>query len=45
MALIIRQRAMTKAEIVRPIVSIANTLLPVPVDKKPFMKARLGMKK
>lgn len=45
MALMRRHKAMTSAEIVRPMRSIANTLLPGPVERKPFMKERLGIKK
>lgn len=44
-ALIMRQRAMTMAEINKPMVNMAMILLPGPVERNPFMKLRFGMKK
>ena len=44
-ARMIRQRAMTRAEIARPMVSIASIELPGPEERNPFMKERLGIKK
>lgn len=44
-ALIRRHRATTRAEMANPIVSIATAEFPGPVERKPFMKERFGIKK
>ncbi len=44
-ALTIRHSAMTRVEMASPIVSMARMELPGPVERNPFMKVKLGMKK
>lgn len=44
-ALTRRHRAITIADMTRPIVSMAGIELPGPADRNPFMKDRFGMKK